>query len=90
MEISQQKQIKVNAKTIKIHVKCSDRFGYEMLDEQGVVIYEQDDGYVPDFMPGEHYGDYIILDIDLDTGLVTNWTQPTAEQIETAIKSDDD
>jgi hypothetical protein len=90
MEISQKKQIKVNAKTIKICVKCSDRFSYEMLDEQGAVIYEQYDGYVPDFMPGEHYGDYIILDIDLDTGVVTNWTVPTVDQIEGAIKSQDD
>ena len=45
---------------------------------------------MPDFMPGEHYGEYVILDIDLDTGMVTNWTKPTAAQIEAAINPQDD
>lgn len=86
MEINQTKQVKVNAKTLRIHVKCSDRFSYGIEDAQGDEIYSQDDGYVPGFMPGDHYGDYIILDIDIDTGMVTNWKPPTAEQIESAIK----
>ena len=42
---------------------------------------------MPSFMPGPHYGDYIILDIDLDSGLVTNWKKPDAELIEEAINS---
>ena len=75
MEINQQKTVKVNAKTLRIHCKVSDRFTYAIDDEQGEEIHCQDDGYVPDFMPGEHYGDYVILDIDLDTGVVTNWFQ---------------
>ena len=86
MEINQLKQIKVNAKTISIFCKVSDRFTYAIKDEQGGVIFSQDDGYVPSFMPGQHYGDYVILEIDLDTGLVTNWSKPSAEQIEEAIK----
>jgi hypothetical protein len=90
MEINQQKTVKVNAKTLRIHCKVSDRFTYAIDDEQGDEIYEQEDGYVPDFMPGEHYGDYVILDIDLDTGMVTNWKKPTAAQIEAAIKPEDE
>jgi hypothetical protein len=39
------------------------------------------DGYVPDIMPGEHFGDYVTLDIDLDTGKIVNWKKPTASQI---------
>lgn len=38
--------------------------------------------YVPDFMPGEHYGDYVFLNIDLDTGRITNWEVPTTEELE--------
>lgn len=90
MEINQQKTVKVNAKTLRIFCKVSDRFTYSIDDAQGNEIYSQDDGYVPDFMPGEHYGDYVILDIDLDTGMVTNWEKPTAAQIEAAIKTDDE
>ena len=85
MEINQQKTVKVNAKTLRIHCKVSDRFAYAIDDAQGDEIYSQDGGYVPDFMPGDHYGDYVILDIDLDTGVVTNWKKPTAAQIEAAI-----
>lgn len=90
MEINQQKTVKVNAKTLRIHCKVSDRFTYAIDDAQGDEIYSQDDGYVPEFMPGEHYGDYVILDIDLDTGMVTNWKKPTAAQIEAAIKPEDE
>ena len=71
--------------TLKIYVKCSDRFTCAIADQDGNEIIEQDDGYVPSFMPGQHCGDYIILNIDIDTGMVTNWTKPTQEEIETFI-----
>lgn len=90
MEISQTKQVRVNAKTIKIYCKVSDRFSYQIVDAQGDVLHDQDDGYVPNFMPGDHYGDYVILDIDIDTGVVQNWKKLTAADIEAAIKSEDD
>lgn len=89
MEINQFKPVKVNVKTLKICVKCSDRFSYSLLDEQGQVLFDQDDGYVPGIMPGRHFGDYIMLDIDIDTGSVTNWIVPNAEDIEEIIKSKD-
>jgi hypothetical protein len=71
-------------------MKVSDRFEAAILDENGKKLGGQEDGYVPDFMPGEHYGDYVILNIDLDTGMVTNWTKPDAEQIEKFIAGDDE
>jgi len=37
---------------------------------------------------GEHYGDYIILDIDIDSGQITNWVTPSAESIQEWIKDD--
>ena len=79
MEINQLKQVKVNAKTLKIHIKVRDRFTCDLLDQDGQSIKEHE-GYVPDFMPGDHYGDYLILDIDMDTGVVTNWPKPSATQ----------
>jgi hypothetical protein len=88
MEINQQKLVKVDAKTIKLHVKVTDRFNGELIDAQGETIFDFQDTYVPDFFPGQHYGDYVILDIDIDTGMITNWKVPTAEQIEEAIKED--
>ena len=85
MEIRQTKTVPVEAKTLSIHCKVTDRFGAVVKDQDGGVLGGQHDGYVPKFMPGEHYGDYIILDIDLDTGMVTNWVKPTAEQVENFI-----
>ena len=85
MEINIPKTIKVNAKTLKLHLKVSDRFTASLVDAQGAVIKEHD-GYVPNFMPGNHFGDYVILDIDIDSGQITNWTQPTAEEIEAFVK----
>ncbi|MBC7201906.1 MAG: hypothetical protein H5U29_00085 [Pusillimonas sp.] len=90
MEINQLKQVKVDAKTIKLHLKVRDRFSYSIEDAQGAELHAQEDGYVPGFMPGEHYGDYVILDIDVDTGQIINWPKLTAADIEKAIKPDDD
>lgn len=90
MKIDQQKTVQVDVKTVSIYCKVSDRFTYQLKDAEGAIVHDQDDGYVPDFMPGEHYGDYVILDIDIDTGMVKNWKAPTAAQIEAAIKSDAD
>jgi hypothetical protein len=90
MKINQQKTVQVDVKTVSICCKVSDRFTYQLKDADGVTVHDQDDGYVPDFMPGQHYGDYIMLDIDVDTGMVTNWKQPTSGQLEDAMKSGDD
>lgn len=90
MEINQIKPIKVNAKTVSIHCKVSDCFTYAILDQQGDQIYDQEDGYVPDFMPGNHYGDYIILDIDIDTGIVKNWKKLTPKDVENVMNKGED
>ena len=90
MEISQTKTVPVVAKTLRIHCKVCDNFTASICDESGNELGGQEDGYVPGFMPGEHYGDYLILDIDIDTGQVTNWTVPTREQIESFIAGGDE
>lgn len=88
MEINQLKKVKVNAKTLKLHLKVCDHFDAQLVDQDGAVL-KNHDGYVPDFMPGPHYGDYVILDIDLDSGQITNWMQPTAQEIEEFINQED-
>ena len=90
MEINMTKTVPVNAKELRIHIKVSDRFTGDVHDEQGARIGGQDDGYVPNFMPGQHYGDYLILNIDLDTGVITNWKKPTAEQIQDFIQGEEE
>ena len=66
-------------KTIHISAKCSDLFS-AFLREDNKIIGEYD-GYVPEFFPGEHYGDYVILEIDIKTGQILNWKQPTQKQL---------
>lgn len=82
MQLSMKKEVLVEAKTLRIHLKVSDRFNAVLEDAQGETIHEQEDGYVPSFMPGDHYGDYVILDVDIDTGTITNWKKPAKEDIE--------
>lgn len=71
---------KVNAKTLSLCLKVSDSFTASLISDKGDVLKEHD-GYVPSFMPGEHYGDYVMLEIDIDTGMITNWKKPSPEQI---------
>lgn len=63
----------VRPKVLELHLKVRDEFTATLKDESGSIIKEQDDGYVPSFMPGEHYGDYVILNIDVTTGQIINW-----------------
>jgi len=58
--------------TVSICAKCSDLCSTEVKTKNGKVL-AVNDGYVPKFMPGEHYGDYVILDIDIATGKILNW-----------------
>ena len=88
MEIDAIEKVKVNAKTLRLHLKVCDRFTGALESAAGTELCEFD-GYVPDFMPGEHYGDYVILDIDIDTGHITNWEVPTKQQIESLLSGEE-
>jgi hypothetical protein len=89
VKLSVKKEVVVEAKTIKIHAKCRDSCSAEILDQDGEKIFDRD-GYVPSFMPGEHYGDYLILDIEIDTGRILNWKPPTAQQLEEFIAGEEE
>ena len=58
---------------LNVFLKVSDRFGLSIQNSKGAYILEDYDDYVPDFMPGEHYGDYVDLEIDAKTGKILNW-----------------
>lgn len=73
MELNVVKRTKVKATTLKINMKACDSFSCELLDQDGDIIAEQEGDYVPKFMPGNHYGDYLILDIDVNNGQILNW-----------------
>ena len=90
MKIGQKKTVDVEAKTLSIYMKVCDQFSGTIHDQDGKEIGGKEDCYVPDFMPGEHYGDYLILDIEIETGRITNWKPPTVEQIEKFIATEDD
>jgi hypothetical protein len=77
----------VCAKTIEISAKCSDCFAATLYAPDGTVLKEYD-GYVPDFFPGDHYGDYVMLNIDIETGQILNWRQPRTEQLAAFINGD--
>lgn len=90
MKIGIKKEVEVDAKELRIYTKVCDCFTATLFDQDGKCIHEQDEGHVPSMMPGEHYGDYIILNIDIDTGYIKNWRAPTKEQIEDFIKGEDE
>lgn len=89
IELNQTMQVKVQAQEIRVHVKVCDEFNATVNDSDGRQLGRYE-GYVPGFFPGDHYGDYLILNINLETGQITNWVKPIAEDIEKLIKSSTD
>lgn len=89
MKINQQKTVQVDVTELHLHIKVCDRFAAGITDAQGEEVGSYE-GYVPGFFPGEHYGDYLILNIDLATGQIKNWRAPTAEQVEAMLKQDEE
>ena len=74
-------------KTLKISAKCSDLFSI-VLRENGNLVQEYE-GYVPEWFPNpkeEHYGDYVQLTIDVETGKILNWKKPSAKDLKETFK----
>lgn len=68
-------------KTISLSAKCSDLCSMVLNDDRGQSPY---DGSVPGWFPApnvRHYGDYIQLEINLETGQILNWKRPTAANL---------
>jgi hypothetical protein len=70
---------------ISVCAKCSDLFTANLCDAEGQVTGEYA-GYVPNFFPGQHWGDYVMLDIELTTGRILNWKPPLLAEVEALFK----
>lgn len=88
MKTTRTKVVPIHAKTISICAKVGDRCVASLYDEDDELLKERNG--VPDFFPGTHYGEYLYLDIDIDTGKITNWSVPTVKEIEAFIGEGDD
>ena len=80
----------VEVKTISLHAKVCDSGCYDFKDAEGMVLKSLEDEYVPDFFPGQHYGDYLMLDIDIETDQIVNWKSPSAQQVKDAMEGEED
>lgn len=70
---------------LKINAKCSDMFSCIIENSKGQELLNYD-GYVPNFMPNEHYGDYVELTIDVKTGKIIDWPKNCSELVKAFIK----
>jgi len=67
------------ARILSICLKVRDGFASTLIeDEKESGEYE---GYVPKFFPEDHDGDYVELNIDIDTGMIVNWKKPTKADV---------
>lgn len=67
-------------KPIHLHSKVCDCCSVYLLNGNEIVG-SRENNYVPSFMPGQHYGDYLILDIEAD-GTISNWRKPVMKSFE--------
>lgn len=72
---------------LNLNGKCSD-LCYAEYSVDGKIVAKSD-GYVPD-IKGIGGGDYIEMDIDLDTGQILNWKPSTHQEVMEAVKGYDD
>ena len=71
---------------LSIVAKCRDLCFAKLIAKDGTVLKDHD-GYVPKMMPGEHYGDYIEIEIEIATGKILNWKKPSKKLIDQFIKT---
>jgi len=67
-------------KTLMVCGKTSDQCGIQFIDDKGKQVGSRD-SYVPKYFPEEHYGDYLELEIDVETGVILNWKTPTQKEL---------
>lgn len=65
---------------VSICAKCADLCTAQLISKDNVVVAEHE-GYVPPLMPDKG-GDYVTIDIDLETGVILNWKRPTRKIVE--------
>ena len=71
-------------KILKINAKCSDMFYASIRDNRDNTRPLEYNYYVPSWFPNpraQHGGDYVKLEIDIETGQILNWKTPTPKQL---------
>lgn len=75
-------------KTISISAKCSDMFSASLRENNKEIgLYN---GYVPTWFPNpkvQHWGDYVELEIDIETGQIVNWKKPSQNDLTIFVES---
>lgn len=70
---------------LKLCAKCSDMCSLEYTDSKGKVTTS--DSYVPEGIGiGDAWGDYVEMEIDMETGQIMNWKKKSDAAIIKAIK----
>ena len=41
-------------------------------------------------MPGDHFGDYVQLNIDLDTGRIEKWRVPSQDELDQVFSKEEE
>ncbi len=78
-------QVPVEVKTLEIGIRSwCGQFESRISTQDGQEIVHHY-GSAPDFMSNICIGDYLVLNIDLDTGQIINWKPPTAEELQDFI-----
>ena len=72
---------------ISISAKCSDVFDMSLHNDTGSQHGEDYDGYVPSGI-GVGGGDYLELEIDIETGKIRGWKPLTVSQVLEAMGQD--
>jgi len=73
-------------KVLRVCAKTVDNCAISFLNEEGESVGERD-CYVPEYFPEDHCGDYLELDIDVETGVILNWKTPTQSQLKKSIQT---
>lgn len=69
---------------LTISAKCSDMCCITFTDAKGKET--ETDGYVPEGIGiGDYYGDYINMEIDMETGQIQNWKPVSDEKVIEAL-----
>ncbi len=72
-------------KTLRVCGKTVDQCHIQFLDKNNEIIGQRD-SYVPKYFPETHFGDYLELDIDVETGQILNWYPPTQKELKDSIQ----
>lgn len=73
MKVNIKVEKEVDIKVVRLSAKIRDEGTYTFLDSEGNKVLSLEESYVPSLFPGDHYGDYLDLEIDIETGQILNW-----------------